>query len=213
MAKATTAASTAVSFSSLKDGAYRQASATQTIESVAQYCLDTVAGFPESVSPEAKDELYTGYRMKFNELKPAKTYAVINGNYLPIDSLAEKPSDKTETVTVGVEYAFSFTNQEFGKLKQENPQLHALIKSVRDTCGTYCSNRLGDLKRMAKRILNNGKDRERTANKTFDEWVGEWMKDTAPTRLRNAINRGNNSDADAKRFNQAVVAFMTIWNV
>ena len=68
MTKATTAAN-AVSFKSLKDGAYRQASATQTIESVARYCLDTVAGFPETISPEAKDELYNGYRMKFNELK------------------------------------------------------------------------------------------------------------------------------------------------
>ena len=212
MAKATTTAN-AVSFKSLKDGAYRQASATQTIESVARYCLDTVAGFPETISPEAKDELYNGYRMKFNELNPAQTYAVLNGVYANVEQLSEAPSDKTERVTVGVEFAYSFTNQEFGKLKDENPQLHSLIKTVRDKCSTYCSNRLGDLKRTAKKLTNDGKERERVANKTFDEFVDDWLKNIAPTRLRNAVSRGNNSDLDVKRFNEAVVAFRTVWTV
>ena len=188
MTKATIAAN-AVSFKSLKDGAYRQASATQTIESVARYCLDTVAGFPETISPEAKDELYNGYRMKFNELNPAQTYAVLNGVYANVEQLSEVPSDKTERVTVGVEFAYSFTNQEFGKLKDENPQLHSLIKTVRDKCSTYCSNRLGDLKRTAKKLTNDGKERERVANKTFDEFVDDWLKNIAPTRLRNAVSR------------------------
>ena len=212
MTKATTAAN-AVSFKSLKDGAYRQASATQTIESVARYCLDTVAGFPETISPEAKDELYNGYRMKFNELNPAQIYAVLNGVYANVEQLSEAPSDKTERVTVGVEFAYSFTNQEFGKLKDENPQLHSLIKTVRDKCSTYCSNRLGDLKRTAKKLTNDGKERERVANKTFDEFVDDWLKNIAPTRLRNAVSRGNNSDLDIKRFNEAVVAFRTVWTV
>ena len=211
MTKATTAA-TAVSFKSLKDSAYRQASATQTIESVARYCLDTVAGFPETISPEAKDELYNGYRMKFNELNPAQIYAVLDGVYANVEQLSEAPTDKTERVIVGVEFAYSFTNQEFGKLKDENPQLHSLIKTVRDKCSTYCSNRLGDLKRTAKKLTNDGKERERVANKTFDEFVDDWLKNIAPTRLRNAVSRRNNSDLDVKRFNEAVVAFRTIWN-
>jgi len=211
MTKASTAAN-AVSFKSLKDSAYRQASATQTIESVARYCLDTVAGFPETISPEAKDELYNGYRMKFNELNPAQIYAVLDGVYANVEQLSEAPTDKTERVIVGVEFAYSFTNQEFGKLKDENPQLHSLIKTVRDKCSTYCSNRLGDLKRTAKKLTNDGKERERVANKTFDEFVDDWLKNVAPTRLRNAVSRRNNSDLDVKRFNEAVVAFRTIWN-
>jgi len=212
MTKASTTAN-AVSFKSLKDSAYRQASATQTIESVARYCLDTVAGFPETISPEAKDELYNGYRMKFNELNPAQIYAVLDGVYANVEQLSEAPTDKTERVIVGVEFAYSFTNQEFGKLKDENPQLHSLIKTVRDKCSTYCSNRLGDLKRTAKKLTNDGKERERVANKTFDEFVDDWLKNVAPTRLRNAVSRGNNSDLDVKRFNQAVVAFRTVWTV
>ena len=211
MSKVTTTAK-AVSINSLRDGAYRQAGATQTIETVAQYCLETVAGFPESISTEAKDELYGGYRMKFSELKPAKSFAVVDGNYVILETLGDQDVSKVEQVTIGVEFAYSYTNQEFGKLKDENPQLHSLIKNVRETCSTYCSNRLGDLKRAAKRLLNSGKERERTANKTFGDYVNEWLKDTAPTRLKNAIARKNNSQSDAERFNRAVIAFRVEWN-
>ena len=212
MAKANTTATTAVSINSLRDGAYRQAGATQTIETVAQYCLETVAGFPESISTEAKDELYGGYRMKFNELNPSKSFAVVDGHYVILETLGDQDVSKVEQVAVGVEFAYSYTNQEFGKLKDENPQLHSLIKIVREKCSTYCSNRLGDLKRSAKRLLNSGKERERTANKTFGDYVDEWLKDTAPTRLKNAIARGNSPQGDMVRFNNAVIAFKVEWN-
>jgi hypothetical protein len=150
--------------------------------------------------------------MKFNELNPANTYAVVNGNYVTLETLGDQDVSKVEQVTVGVEFAYSYTNQEFGKLKDENPQLHSLIKIVREKCSTYCSNRLGDLKRAGRKLLNNGKDRERTANKSFDDYVNEWLKDTAPTRLKNAIARKNNSQSDAERFNRAVIAFRVEWN-
>jgi len=201
-----------VFINSLRDGAYRQAGATQTIESVAQYCIETVAGFPEAITPEARDELYGGYRMKFNELKPAKSFAVVNGNYVILETLGDQDISKVEQVTIGVEFAYSYTNQEFGKLKDENPALHTIIGRVRNDASTYCSNRLGDLKHAAKRLLNNGKDRERTANKTFGDYVNEWLKDTAPTRLKNAIARGNNPLGDMERFNNAVIAFKVEWN-
>jgi hypothetical protein len=136
----------------------------------------------------------------------------VNGNYVTLETLGDQDVSKVEQVTIGVEFAYSYTNQEFGKLKDENPQLHSLIKIVRDKCSTYCSNRLGELKRAGRKLLNNGKDRERTANKSFDDYVNEWLKDTAPTRLKNAISRGNNSQGDAERFNKAVVAFKVVWN-
>ena len=211
-ATAVSTTATAVFINSLRDGAYRQAGATQTIESVAQYCIETVAGFPEAITPEARDELYGGYRMKFNELKPAKSFAFIDGNYVILETLGDQDISKVEQVTIGVEFAYSYTNQEFGKLKDENPALHTIIGRVRNDASTYCSNRLGDLKHAAKRLLNNGKDRERTANKTFGDYVNEWLKDTAPTRLKNAIARGNNPLGDMERFNNAVIAFKVEWN-
>jgi hypothetical protein len=212
MAKAKSVATTQVasSFTSLKDMAYQQAGAFEKTINMAQHALDNIAGFPEDVSTEAKDELYEGYRMKFNELNPPKVYAVIDSHYVRATQ-EHIDTANVEKIEIGVAYAYSYSSQEFGKLANTQPALHALIKMIREKCNTYCSNRLGDLKRAAKSILNKDKQRERTANKDFSEFVLAWMNDTAPTRLKSANSRGD-STADTKRFNEAKVAFMTKWN-
>ena len=200
---------TQVSFTSLKDSAFQQAGAHQTLESVAHYVLAHVKDFPKEVSTEAKDALYEGYRMKFDALKPAVMYAVINGHYV-LATEEHKAAKNVEKVEIGIPYAYSYSAQEFGKLANTNPALHALVKEIREKTSTYCSNRLGDLKRAATRILNDGQDRKRTANKDFAEFIDEWFKETAPTRLKSASSR-RDATADDKRFNEAKVAFMVIW--
>jgi hypothetical protein len=196
-------------FTSLKDSAFQQAGAYQTLESVARYALAEIKDFPKEVPSEAKDALYEGYRMKFDTLQPSVCYAVISGHYV----LATQEHIKTENVekvNIGVPYAYSYSAQEFGKLANTNPALHALVKGIREKCSTYCSNRLGDLKRAATKLLNEGKERQRGVNKDFAEFVEAWFKDTAPDRLKSAKNRGDSS-ADDKRFNEAKVAFMVKW--
>jgi hypothetical protein len=197
-------------FKSLKDSAFQQAGAAQTLEDVARYVLGLVPGFPKDIPSETRDELYDGYRMKFDTLKPAQTYAVIN-DHIVLATDEHRKAKNVEKIDIGVAYAFSYSSQEFGKLANTRPELHKLLKDVRDTCNTYCSNRLGDLKRAATKILNNGKDRQRGANKDFAEFVEAWFKDTAPDRLKSASARGDSS-ADSKRFNEAKVAFMVKWN-
>jgi hypothetical protein len=200
---------TQVSFTSLKDSAFQQAGAHQTLESVARYALAQIKDFPKEVPTEAKDSLYEGYRMKFDALQPALMYAVINGHYVRA-SIEHCANDSIEKVEIGVPYAYSYSAQEFGKLANTNPALHAIVKEIREKTATYCSNRLGDLKRAANKILNNGKDRNRGVNKDFYEFVEAWFKDTAPDRLKSEKNRGDSS-ADEKRFNEAKVAFMVKW--
>jgi hypothetical protein len=197
-------------FKSLKDSAFQQAGAAQTLEDVARYVLGLVPGFPKDIPSETRDELYDGYRMKFDTLKPAQTYAVIN-DHIVLATDEHIKAKNVEKIVIGVAYAFSYSSQEFGKLANTRPELHKLLKDVRDNCSTYCSNRLGDLKRAATKILNNGKDRQRGANKDFAEFIEAWFKDTAPDRLKSALARGDIS-ADSKRFNEAKVAFMVKWN-
>jgi hypothetical protein len=196
-------------FTSLKDSAFQQAGAYQTLESVARYALAEIKDFPKEVPSEAKDALYEGYRMKFDTLQPSVCYAVINGHYV-LASQEHIKTENVEKVNIGVPYAYSYSAQEFGKLANTNPALHALVKGIREKCSTYCSNRLGDLKRAATKLLNEGKERQRGVNKDFAEFVEAWFKDTAPDRLKSAKNRGDSS-ADDKRFNEAKVAFMVKW--
>lgn len=196
-------------FTSLKDSAFQQAGAYQTLESVARFALAEIKDFPKEVPTEAKDALYEGYRMKFDQLQPSVCYAVINGHYV-LASQEHIKTENVEKVNIGVPYAYSYSAQEFGKLANTNPALHALVKGIREKCSTYCSNRLGDLKRAATKLLNEGKERQRGVNKDFAEFVEAWFKDTAPDRLKSAKNRGDSS-ADDKRFNEAKVAFMVKW--
>lgn len=210
MAKAKTPATSVASFTSFKDAAFQQAGAAKTLEDVARFVMEKSPTFPAEVPSEVKDELYEGYKLKFESLRPAKVYAVIGGHY--VEPTQEHISAKNvEKVEIGVPFAFSYTSQEFGKLKGTNPALHALIAVVRSDFSDYASNRLGDLKRAATKILNNGKTRERTANKDFAEWVEKFFKEDAPTRLKSASARGDLS-ADATRWNEAKVAFMVKWN-
>ena len=210
MAKKSVSATSVALFTSLKDSAFQQAGAAKTLEDVAHFVMERVPSFPTEVPSEAKEELYAGYMLKFESLRPAKVYAVISGHY--VEPTQEHLSAKNvEKIELGVSYAFSYSSQEFGKLKNTNPALHALIGKIRSDFADYASNRLGDLKRAATKILNNGKTRERTANKDFAEWVEVFFKDTAPTRLKSAKARGDSS-ADEKRWNDAKVAFMVKWN-
>lgn len=198
------------SFASLKDGAFQQAGADSTLESFARFAIEKIKDFPKEVPSEAKDELYEGYRMRFDHLFPKKTYAVVDGHYVRATP-EHMDAINVEKIEIGVAYAYSYTSQEFGKLAQTRPALHGLVKMIREKCATYCSNRLADLKRRANMILNEGKERQRTANKDFAQFVEEWFKETAPTRLKGAKSRGDATAMD-KKFNDAKVAFMVKWN-
>ena len=197
---------------SLKDGAYQQAKASDSIRSVAKYALGNIKGFPETLPDESKAQLYDGYRLRFNENNPAEQYAVVDGNYLLIDGSNPDLANAREKINIGVDFAcVSFTQQQFGKLKNENPKLYAIVKVWRDKVNTYCSNRLADLKRQAKAILSEGQGpRQRGATADFAKRIEDTFSDLA-TKCKTAKARGDET-ADETRFREARVAFMVKWN-
>ena len=211
MAKSSPAVSvTNEQITSLKDGAYKQALANDRMRSVARYVLDQSKGFPETVADEVKEQLYDGYRLRFNEVNKPQTYAVVNGHYLLIDGSNPALENEREKVVIGVDYCFAYSQQQYGKLKNENPYLHAIVKEWRDKVNTYCSNRLGDLKRQARTILNEGKTRERGATADFAKRLEDVFKDLR-LKCDNAQKRGDET-ADKAKFDIARTAFMTAWS-
>ena len=198
----------AVTFTSLSDAAYKQAGAFEVTDSVAHFVISKAPTFPDDVPSEVKDELYKGYRQKFAQIKGVTQYAVI-GDHIVLATEEHKGNAKVEKIEIGVEYALSYTSQEFGKLRNERPALHAIVADVREKSATYCSNRLGDLKRAVRKIKNAGVERQRTANKNFAEYIDKFFVDSLD-RLKSAKARGDNT-ADVDRFNKAKVAFMTAW--
>jgi hypothetical protein len=211
MAKSSPAVSvTNEQITSLKDGAYKQALANDRMRSVARYVLDQSKGFPETVADEVKEQLYDGYRLRFNEVNKPQTYAVVNDHYLLIDGSNPALENEREKVVIGVDYCFAYSQQQYGKLKNENPYLHAIVKEWRDKVNTYCSNRLGDLKRQARTILNEGKTRERGATADFAKRLEDVFKDLR-LKCDNAQKRGDET-ADKAKFDIARTAFMTAWS-
>jgi len=192
-----------MTYTSLKDMGYQQAKTTDALEDQAQYALDKIAGFPDEVSTEARAELYEGYRLRCNDNKPPITYAVIDGNYVLATDEHIK-NKKVEKVEIGVAYCFSYTSQEFGKLASTNPALHGLVKKWRSDVSDYCSNRLGDLKTKARKILNKGKASTRT---TLD-FVQSVTKvfETLESSAKVKQSRGDTT-ADPAKFKTAVTAF------
>ena len=196
-------------FASLRDMGYQQAKTGDNLTTQAQFAIDTITGFPADIPAEAKSELYAGYQLRYNENHPAETYAVINGHYVKATDEQVK-NKKVEKVEIGVAYAFSYSSQEFGKLANTNPALHAIVKKWRSDVSDYCSNRLGDLKRAATKLLNKGKTTQRqtldfaeSAKKVFDQ-LGNSVKVKA--------GRGDTT-ADPVKFKQAVDAFWKTYSV
>jgi hypothetical protein len=197
-----------MTYSSLKDLGYQHASTSDTLDGQAQYAIDNITGFPNDVPAEARAELYEGYRMRCNDNKPPVVYAVIDGHY--VEATAEHiKNKKVEKIEVGVAYAFSYTSQEFGKLANTNPALHKLVKKWRDAVIDYCSNRLGDLKSKANKILTKGQPSTRTTLDFVQSVNKVFQAQEKSVKVKHA--KGDTT-ADPAKFKLAVSAFWKAYN-
>lgn len=197
-----------MTISSLKDLGYQQAKTGDSLETQAQFALDNITGFPEDMPSEAKDALYDGYRMRYSERKPATMYAVINDHYV-IATPEQVQNKKIEKIDVGVAYAFAYSSQEFGKMKNTNPALHGIIKVIRDDVANYCSNRLGDLERAAKKLIAKKDGTSRTTLDFAESMLKSFSAQEKSVKIKQA--KGDTT-ADTAKFSLAVKAFWTTYN-
>lgn len=194
--------------SSLKDLGYQQAKTGDSLETQAQFALENIKGFPDDVPSEARESLYDGYRMRYSERKPAVMYAVINDHYV-IATPEQVQNKKIEKIEIGVAYAFAYSSQEFGKLKNTNPALHGIIKGVRDDVADYCSNRLGDLRRAAKKLTAKKDGATRTTLDFAQSMLKAFEAQEKSVKVKQA--KGDTT-ANSAKFALAVKAFWTTYN-
>ena len=195
---------------SLKDLGYQQAGTGDSLDQQAEYALVNISGFPEDISSEAREMLYEGYRQRKSERNPAKVYAVVNDHYV-LATPEQIKNAKVEKVEIGVAYAFAFSSQEFGKLKNTNPALHGIIKTIREDVSDYCSNRLGDLKRACKKILakRNGNTTTRTTLDFADSMTKLFDAQSKSVKVKEAKK---DTTANSAKYALAVKAFWTTYN-
>jgi len=193
---------------SLKDLGYQQAKTGDSLETQAQFALEKITGFPEDVPSEAREMLYEGYRMRYSERKPAVMYAIINDHYV-LATDEQIKNKKVEKIEMGVAYAFAYSSQEFGKLKNTNPALHGIIKIIRDDVGDYCSNRLGDLRRAAKKLISKKEGGTRTTLDFAQSMLKAFEAQEKSVKVKQA--KGDTT-ANSAKFALAVKSFWMTYN-
>jgi hypothetical protein len=203
---------------SLTDLGYRQGMTRDALRNQAQYAIDHIVGFPEEIDDTSKAMLEKGYMMRFNDNHPPKVYGIVDGNYLDFATLDKEAQSKIkEKVEIGVDVVFSYTQQEYGKLKSTDPAKYAAFKPWRVEFTDYKSGCLSDLKAMARKLLKKADGSTRTANLDFAEYIErkegtdtKGILEDMLTRCRTASKR-KDATADIDRLTKSIAAFKAVW--
>jgi hypothetical protein len=197
---------------SVKDAAYKFARAGETSASIARYIMDNDSSFPDEVSKELKADLNAGFMLRATELWGDQFYKLGDGGtYIPMgNSIELKNVAPEKSIRIGLSYCFAMSQQEFGQLKNKDPQLHSIVKPMRDKFSKYSHNNIVALKLAARTLMNDGKSKARTGNKNFVDALIE-MFATYDKRVLNAEAR---LDATASPINYRMAkdAFWTAYN-
>jgi hypothetical protein len=202
---------------SLEDLGFKHGGALNTVKQLASWAIDNVKGFPENVSADDVLSVRKGYLHRYSLDNPAKTYVVIENKLCLESDLVLSGIDIPKTAerrNIGVDYAFSFTSQEAGKLKESESEpkgTYKIVSEIRTDANKYTSNAWGKLVTEGVKVSNDRKGikPERKANLDFYEFLYDKDKGVLSlmqTRCKNAKVKGD-STADEKRLAKAIVAF------
>jgi len=202
---------------SLEDLGFKHGGALKTVKQLASWAIDNVKGFPENVSADDVLSVRKGYLHRYSLDNPAKTYVVIENKLCLESDLVLSGIDIPKTAerrNIGVDYAFSFTSQEAGKLKESESEpkgTYKIVSEIRTDANKYTSNAWGKLVTEGVKVSNDRKGikPERKANLDFYEFLYDKDKGVLSlmqTRCKNAKVKGD-STADEKRLAKAIVAF------
>jgi hypothetical protein len=202
---------------SLEDLGFKHGGAIKTVKQLAKWALDNVTGFPESVSADDVLTVRKGYLHRYALDNAPTEYVIVEDRLCKADDLImsgiEIPA-KAERRLIGVDYAFSFSSQEAGKLKESESEpkgTYELVKQIRYDANKYTSNCWGKLVTAGNEVKKElqGVKAERKANLDFYEFLYDKDKGVLAlmqTRCKNAKVKGD-ATADEKKLSKAIIAF------
>jgi hypothetical protein len=182
--------SKSVEITSLKDASYQGCISSERSTTIGKFIHTKCPSFLESIPDEIKAELEAGQMLRFNELRPAQFYT---DGWVPCEP------DTKGARKVDINVVMAFSQQEFGRLRNDEPVKHGVHKAWRDDWSDYKSNRTKDLKRYVKAYLDGlaGKKRERASTKDFAVWLKEDLLPSIKARAKTAKARGDATVDDA----------------
>lgn len=193
------------SFTSAKDASYQSCINSEKARDTASYILEVEPNFIDGASKEILAQIKEGQILRYGETHEPKYYLITDGNYVPCEA------NTKGSIKVDAYYAMSYSSQQFGQFKNEDPAKHGILKTIRDDINKYCSNRSRDLVSSCRKLIaeRSGIKKERSATKAFATFIKEMM-DSAKTRVKTAQSRGDDT-ADAKKLGDAIKAFDKVW--
>jgi hypothetical protein len=197
---------------SLADIGYKASVNIDNNRDLASQLMAQDSKFPNEVTQVTRDALYVGFQRRANEKKGTKFFYANEGALIPIASLDLAPKGR-ETIALTVDFAMAQNPYEFGKLKESNKPLYEVIKDTRVAFQKYASECLSALKSCANKILNEGKTKERKANKNFRESL-DFLFDDPKTGLDKKVKTAsakNDLTADQVMYRMAKEAFFKVY--
>lgn len=153
------------------------------------------------LSEETKAALEQAFRARKKGLTPDRWYEKVGADtYIHVKDVPSAERQDTY-LCLSVDYATGFARHEFGKLRAEQPNLHGLIKGVRDAVSTYVSQTMADLVSQMNKLLKADAAVPRAANKSFktyvDEVTGLFKKKAARARKDGFTDVPEDTDIEA----------------
>ena len=172
--------------------------------------------FPHEITKETKEALFVGFQRRANEKKGTKYFYASKGALIPVASLDLVPKDKDiekETYAITVDFVMAQGTHEYGKLKETNKPLYDIVKEIRVAYQKYASDCLGALKTCANKILDQGKPKERKANKNFRESLDFLFNDpkTGLDKKVKTAHAKNDLSSDQVMYLMAKEAFFKVY--
>jgi hypothetical protein len=175
---------------SLKDAGYQGCISSERGTVIGKFIYTKCPAFLESVPDEIKAEIEAGQMLRFNELHPAQYY---DEKWTPC------APDVKGAKKVDINIVMAISQQEFGRLRNDDPVKHGIHKKWRDDWSDYKTNRRSDLKKYVRDYINSltGKKRERAVTKDFAVWLKEDVLKDIKARAVTAKARGDSTVDDA----------------
>lgn len=174
-------------------------------KSLAQHALTLIAD-PENVPEDDAKAIKEGILQRKSEITPAVWYRREGRDqYVKLDS---KPEEITaDVLSLSVDYAFSYTGQEVGALKKEQPNLHGMVMEVRKAGSKYVSNVYAALLGMIRRAKqdaagSNGRGATKSFYDKCEEVLAALLKSNAA-----AAKRGDSTALDPALLKRKIAAF------
>ena len=133
---------------SIADCGYQAGRNSDALKENALYLMDNCVKFPDELQDSEKEQITQGLLQYRSEKYPAIEYAVIDGNYVPVDQLP-KDAKILERKKIGIDFAYSYSQHEVGQLAKIDKGLHAIVSAIRKSGNTYISDRIKDLQKKA----------------------------------------------------------------